>query len=96
MTALFESGRIVDLILLLIVLEAVVIGALGLTKRFRLPVRGLLLNLAAGAFLLLALRAVLSDAGWVMTGVWLSCALFAHIGDMSLRLRDKSHVAEAH
>lgn len=87
MSALFESGRIVDLILMLIVVEAIVIGVLGLTSRYRLPVKGFLLNLAAGAFLLLALRAVLSDAGWMMAGLWLSCALVAHMGDVFVRLR---------
>lgn len=87
MSALFESGRIVDLILLLIVLEAIVIGVLGLTTRYRLPVASLLFNLAAGGFLLLALRAVLSEAGWMLAGLWLTCALIAHVGDMFLRLR---------
>lgn len=87
MSALFESGRIVDLILVLMVFEALVICFFGLALRYRLPVQGLLLNLAAGAALLMALRAVLSDAGWMVVGLWLICALFAHVGDVVLRLR---------
>lgn len=87
MSALFESGRIVDLILLLILAEALVIFVLGRVTSLRLPVCGLLLNLAAGASLLMALRAVLSDSGWMVTGIWLSCALIAHAGDLTLRLR---------
>lgn len=87
MTALFESGRIVDLILGLMLVEALVVCALGLWGRFRLPVAGLLLNLAAGACLLLALRAVLTDSGWFMAGMWLLLALFAHLGDLVQRFR---------
>lgn len=86
MSALFESGRIVDLILLLMLVEAVIIGALALVWRYRLPVTGLLLNLAAGACLLLALRAVLTDAGWTVAGIWLALALLAHLGDLKQRL----------
>lgn len=86
-STLFESGRIVDLILGLMLLEALVICFLGLALRYRLPVPGLLFNLAAGAALLLALRAVLSNAGWHVVGMWLICALLAHVGDLLLRLR---------
>jgi hypothetical protein len=87
MMALFDSGRIVDLILALMVLEALIICVLAMATRYRLPVAGLLLNLAAGACLLLALRAVLTDAGWTVAGFWLALALVAHIGDLIQRLR---------
>lgn len=87
MSALFASGRIVDLILLLMALEALVVCVLAYGLRRRLPVAGLLLNLAAGACLLLALRAVLTDAGWMLVGVWLTGALVAHVSDLFLRLR---------
>lgn len=90
MSELFESGRIVDLILLLMALEALLICALAYGLRLRLPVAGLCLNLAAGACLLLALRAVLLDSGWWLAGAWLSAALFAHLGDLWLRLRQPS------
>ena len=87
MAALFESGRIVDLILVLMLAEAVVIGVFAMASRYRLPVAGLLLNLAAGACLLLALRAFLTDAGWMVAGIWLTLALFAHLADLLARLR---------
>ena len=87
MTALFESGRIVDLILGLMVLEALVICGVAVAGRYRLPTAGLLLNLAAGACLLLALRAVLTDGGWLLAGVWLTGALLAHVADLFIRLR---------
>lgn len=87
MLALFESGRIVDLILGLMLIEALVLCGLALVLRSRLPLTGLLLNLAAGASLLLALRAVLTGASWVVVGAWLAVALFSHTGDLIQRLR---------
>jgi len=87
MAALFESGLIVDLILALMVVEAAIICAFALVWRDRLPLTGLLFNLAAGACLLLALRAVLSGAGWRMTSAWLALALVAHVADLVQRLR---------
>lgn len=87
MAELFDSGRIVDLILALMLVEAVVICGLALIWRVRIPVAGLLLNLAAGACLLLALRAVLTGAGWALAGVWLTLALLAHVSDLVHRLR---------
>lgn len=87
MTSLIESGRIVDLILVLMLLEAAVFCGLALASRYRLPIAGLLFNLGAGACLLLALRAVATGAGWMVTGIWLSLALVAHVSDLVWRLR---------
>ncbi|MGY6555752.1 MAG: hypothetical protein ACXIUM_14635 [Wenzhouxiangella sp.] len=87
MSQLFESGRIIDVILVVMLIEAAVIVGLGLRFRDRLPVRGLCVNLAAGAGLLLALRALLTGAGWLVAGFWLGCALIAHLSDLMLRLR---------
>ena len=90
MAALFESGRIVDLILLIILLEAVVFGGVALVRRGRADrprLRGLLFNLAAGACLLMALRSVLTGAEWTAAGAWLAAALVAHIADLTQRLR---------
>ncbi|NBB92901.1 MAG: hypothetical protein GVY32_07020 [Gammaproteobacteria bacterium] len=87
MGALFESGLIVHLILALMAVEAVIICIFALSRRDRLPVAGLLLNLAAGACLLLALGAVLEGAAWQVTGAWLALALLAHVADVVQRLR---------
>lgn len=87
MTELIESGRIVDLILVLMALEAAVICGVALMSRHRLPTAGLLLNLGAGAGLLLALKALVTGAGWLAIGLCLSIALFAHLGDLVARLR---------
>lgn len=87
MAALFESGRIVDLILALMILEAAALVALARAFPGRIRLAGLLFNLAAGACLLLALRAVLNDAGWPVAGAWLALALVAHLADLNQRLR---------
>ena len=91
MAALFESGRIVDLILVIMVIEAAVLCGLVMFGHDRLGIAerlpGLLLNLAAGACLLLAFRAVVTGAGWTVAGVWLAGALAAHIGDLIQRFR---------
>jgi hypothetical protein len=90
MAALFESGRIVELILVAMLLEAAVLGVVGLRSRGRGPAAGLLLNLAAGGCLLLALRAVLVGGSWMAAAAWLSGALIAHVGDVVLRLRERA------
>lgn len=84
--ALIESGRVVDLILLVLVAEGAVLAALSLKRQAKLPLPGLLLNLVAAGCLVLGLRAVFSDAGWVLAGVWLGGALLAHVGELALRL----------
>jgi len=87
MASLFESGLIVELIVAGMVLEALIFAALYLRGRIGVPVAGLVLNLAAGACLLLALRTVLIGADWRIAGAWLAAAGVAHVGDLMLRLR---------
>lgn len=87
MSGLFASGRIVDLVLVLIVLE----GAWLVWHRRRtgrgVPVGGALAFLASGAFLLLALRAALVDAAWMWVAAPLAGAGAAHLADLRLRWR---------
>lgn len=80
----FESGRIVEWIVAGMVLEALAFAALAARRR-DVPLAGLTLNLAAGACLLLALRAVLAGAAWTGAAAWLSLALVAHVGDLIVR-----------
>jgi hypothetical protein len=87
MQDLFSSGRIVDFILAVIVLESLVVIGLALVQRWHLPTVGMLMNLAAGAALLLALRSVLTDASWMVTGAWLGAAFLAHLADLTERFR---------
>ena len=94
MRDLFASGRVIDLILALMGVEAL---ALALARRFAPPRAGGLLarvppwrtlapNIAAGGFLLLAVRAALVDADWIWVALSLLGALMAHITDLWIRL----------
>ena len=82
MAALFASGRIVDLILLLTVFE---LSVLFVYRRFTghgVAPFELLINLSSGVFLLLAVRCALVEAWWGWIGLWLFGSLIAHIADL--------------
>ncbi|MEQ8264847.1 hypothetical protein [Pseudohaliea sp.] len=80
MESWFASGRIVDALLLLVLVEAIVFLCAG-RGRMLLP------NLAAGACLLLALRSALTGAPVALTGLWLALAGVAHGLDVAGRWR---------
>jgi hypothetical protein len=87
MESLFASGRIVDLILLFMVVEAILL----LAYRWRTgrgPVAtDLLVTLLAGSTLLLALRAALVGASTPWIGACLLASLVAHLIDLRRRWR---------
>jgi hypothetical protein len=87
MADLFANGRLVDLVLIVVVLEALV-----LTLSWRLTGRGvapadLLPTLCAGAFLLLALRVTLAGAEWPIPCACLAAGGLAHVIDVARRWR---------
>lgn len=84
---LMTGGRVVDLALACVALEAVVIWALRHRFGGGRGVAGVYANLASGAFLLLALRGALAAAGWPAIVVPLTGALVAHAVDLASRLR---------
>lgn len=85
MDALFEGGRVIDLILLLMGLEALVLAGVYYMRGRGIPPSRLLPNLLAGAFLMLALRASLTGAGNAVIGGWLALGLVGHLADLALR-----------
>ena len=85
MEALFASGRIVDAILALVVLEALLLAWLARRRGMALP--PLLANLASGAALMLALRAALVGSGWPIVAVWMLAGLACHLIDLGFRFR---------
>ena len=87
MEALFGHGRIVDLILVLMVVEAIVLVAWRRRRGAGIAPFDLVVSLLAGAFLLLALRAALTGAAWPTIALWLAAALVAHIADLARRWR---------
>lgn len=93
MDELVDSGRLIDWILGLVVIEAL---ALALWHRLAgrgPPLAELWANLAAGGCLLLALRAALSEAPWTWIAAALCAALCAHLLDLSGRWRSAESAA---
>jgi hypothetical protein len=84
---LFATGRIVDLILALMVLEAAGLTVYRRASGRGIPVPDLLCTLLAGVGLLLALREALVGSSWAWIALWLCIALLAHLADIGRRWR---------
>lgn len=83
MGALFDSGRIIDVILLLVAVEAVALFAW-----LRARAAPLLVGLLPGVALMLAIRAALTDAAWPWVAAALGAALALHLLDLRNRIRE--------
>jgi hypothetical protein len=82
MADLFASGRLIDLILSVVVLEAALLIFYWRSTGRGIAPADLLPNLCAGAFLLLALRVTLAGSGWMMASGCLAAAGLAHLIDV--------------
>ncbi len=78
--AFFASGRAVDFVLVVLIAE----GFWLVLARTR-PMLDVVLLLLPGAFILLAVRAALTEAGWPMIALWLALSLPAHAADLARR-----------
>ncbi|HSO81002.1 hypothetical protein [Thiocapsa sp.] len=87
MAELFASGRLIDLILGLVAVEAIALTVLHRLTGKGVAPRDLVGLLLAGAFLLVAVRFALTGAEWIWVGAWLALALVAHLADLALRWR---------
>ena len=85
MEALFASGRIVDIILVLMLVEGVALGLIYRQRGRGIPLAQAALNLAAGASLMLVAREALTGATWPVMAASLMLALFAHVLDLVQR-----------
>ena len=85
MADLFASGRLVDLILVVVALEALILCLYWTRARRGIAPLDLLPNLCAGALLLLALRATLAGGGWMPASLFLAAAGLAHLTDVYRR-----------
>lgn len=85
MEALFSNGRIVDIVIAFMAIEAIALLA-ARRRGSRLGSVDVFLLLVPGLFLLLALRAALSGEGWQPMAAWLIAALIAHLADLARRL----------
>jgi hypothetical protein len=89
MGELFASGYAADGALAVMLIELVVLvidrrGRGRLTRDTR-HLLELMVTLAAGAALVLALRAALIGSPWPMIAAWLALAGLAHVGELWLR-----------
>jgi outer membrane biosynthesis protein TonB len=85
MAELFASGRIADVAIAILLLEALLFVWLHARRRLGPAPGELLPNVAAGLFLLLALRGALVGAGWPWIAASLAAALAAHLADLVRR-----------
>jgi hypothetical protein len=84
---LISSGRIADVILVVVACEAIVtLWVIGRSSGLA-ACRGPLAGLAAGASLILALRAALTGAGWPFVALFLSFGFVSHIAEVMWRTR---------
>ena len=81
MAALFASGRAADLVLLVMVVEAVSLACLS-----RLKPMAIVAATLPGAFIVGALHAALVSASWPWIAVPLMLAWPAHVWDVQLRI----------
>jgi hypothetical protein len=91
MSALFATGHAVDLILLLVAVEAACALAWHRHTGRGLSPAAILSLLLPGVFLLLALRGALVNAGWGWIALALLAAFAAHLQDLARRWRRQTN-----
>jgi hypothetical protein len=84
---LIATGRIADLILALMAVEAMALAIYGKVTGAGIAPSCIIANSLAGAFLILALRAALANNAAIQIAIWLAAALLAHVCDLALRWR---------
>ncbi len=80
MSALFSSGHAVDVVLAVMLLEAII-----LTARRRGSMVPVVLAMLPGALILLAVRAALTGAAWQWVALALAASFPAHLADLRRR-----------
>lgn len=85
MSALFASGRIVDLILLLMLIEAAFVVAYRRKTGCGIAVTDFFVTLISGVSLMLALRAALVGLSWHWIALALFASLLGHLTDIARR-----------
>lgn len=87
MRGFFDSGAVADLILAMLLLEAIAIALYHRITGRGLALAAVLPFLLAGAAFALSLRAALTGAGWPLVALPLLAALAAHLWDLAARWR---------
>jgi hypothetical protein len=81
----FASGRVIDAIVVFMSIECALLIYWRKKSGRRLSSAALVTNLAAGAALLLSLRAALLGSPWQIIAFWLALAFLAHLADLKIR-----------
>ncbi len=89
------SGRIIDVIVAMMLVEAIALYAVHRRTGRGIAPPDILINLAAGASLMLAVRAALTGAGTGWLLLCLGVSLCAHIGDLGRRWRPATTTSSA-
>jgi hypothetical protein len=82
-----QSTSLVDLVLAVVVVETIALVLLWRWRQRGIAPAQLLPNVAAGAFLLLALRCALSGTSWIWLAACLAAAGLANVADLRQRWR---------
>ena len=85
--SLVESGRIVDIMLVVVALEVVALIAYRVATGTGLSVTSIVLNIGAGGSLMVALKLLYDGAAWQLIAAALVAALVFHSGDLAHRWR---------
>lgn len=88
-----RSGRIADVILVAIAVEILLVGLFFWRRGQALALVSFVASSLAGGSIVLALRAVLRESGWLFVAIYLGAALLAHLADLALRLLLARHAA---
>ena len=82
---LILSGRIVDIVLVVLLLELIAVSVLYKTRGTGIAPYPLMVNIGAGGSLALGIKASVTGAGWHWIAVWLVTSLVFHVLDVSHR-----------
>jgi hypothetical protein len=84
---LFQSGRIADIVIAVMLVEAVLLAAYHRKTGLGIEPKQLLTNLAAGVALFVAVRLALTGAHWTSISMALGASFLAHLADLRSRWR---------
>jgi hypothetical protein len=93
MSDLFSSGHAIDIVLLVLAVEAFALWLWHARSGQGLPPLDLLGQLLSGALLLLALRCALTGGDYRLTALLVSASFPAHVFDLARRARHRGRSA---
>ncbi|TCT18224.1 hypothetical protein [Thiobaca trueperi] len=94
MAEFFASGRVIDVILVMMLIEGLALTLYHRRTGKGIPPAGLAGFLLSGFVLLLTLRAALTGAWWGWICLGLTASLFTHLADLWLRWRNPGRKAQ--